>query len=259
MESDNRDVLSKILKYFDSYIFPEWHNLAQIQERVLPEQKLDYGTIRRSLEKLQEQGFVSVTNINDDDKLSVRITAKGKNKIMNEKNKRIFAILQYVNQSNIRRNNNLEESAIATQFDFTKADFSEAFNEMKEKAYVELRENQRGYKIAQDGEIKLNELTLEYGEPGKTKNAKTSKEKETILGLPIAIFWTFMAILFSAIFSAGYFVGKNQKSKEDAMLQLRYETLLDSLSSSNGFVEPTEKQEKTNTSTTGHDSIYKNH
>ncbi|MCX6295882.1 MAG: hypothetical protein NTX97_07415 [Bacteroidetes bacterium] len=174
---NNEEIAIEILKYLAFYTFPEWQNLAIIQERVLPEKELDYGTIRRNLESLKEQGFIDVKDINDDNTLRARITLKGKNKIMNKLEEIKYKILKYLNEHHVRQNSNLTEEAIRDYFYDIKGTtyYNTAFEELSNNKYIDKTSSSTQWQIQQSGIDLLNSINLEKNIEATTNNAEASK------------------------------------------------------------------------------------
>lgn len=84
-----------------------------------------------------------------------------------------YHILKYLNEGHVRKNINLDATALIQQLDYTVPDFKEAFDDLQAKHYIERRDN-GCIKISEDGEIKYNEWHRKLEEKGKQQNKKRS-------------------------------------------------------------------------------------
>lgn len=117
---------------------------------------------------------------------------------MTEKENRIFTILKYLNQGQVRRNQTLTETTLRSQFDFTSYDYDEAFNTIQTNGYIYRRENGQFIAISNDGEIKYNELFDKFRNESSWNFLESAKTYQNVT-IAISIL-TFLISLFGSIF-----------------------------------------------------------
>ncbi len=117
---------------------------------------------------------------------------------MTEKENRIFTILKYLNQGQVRKNQTLTEAILKSQFDFTSQDYNEAFNTIQTGGYIYRRENTQFVAISNDGEIKYNELFDKFRNESSWNFLEAAKTYQAVT-IVISIL-TFLISLLGSIF-----------------------------------------------------------
>jgi hypothetical protein len=170
-------------------------------------------------------------------------------------------VLKFLNKS--RSQNNIT-SVIADSVELTEYDTKAALESLKGKRYIRKNSTKdqealylTAWKIEPDGEKKVNEVakfdTLKHGQD----KPDPKKEKANILsGLSNGGIWTAIVILCSGAYFLGDFFGANRKNKEDAIMEMKYKTLRDSiLSTSIDLNNPNYKKEDRGTGNANNDTI----
>lgn len=174
MTKQDKKILDEILYYISKWDFPEWHNLAQIQKSVLPEEELSYGDIRKSLETMKMDGYVEVIEMNNDLLLRARRTNKGINfskmggysNVSLDMTKDEKEVL--IHLSKVRGVNNTDQ-VISDATGIPKSDVIIATESLKNRDFIydtDTTENQKNmgeksWKIWPDGEKKVARITDE--------------------------------------------------------------------------------------------------
>ena len=141
-------------------------------------------------------------------------------------NKRIYSILQYLNQGNVRQNSSLTDAELKTQFDFTSTEFDSAFKAICDNKYIYRREK-NGIAISEDGERILNEWRTRYELSEISDTTKKTLNLTSVLGLVGTLI----------LFAQGFLMYQQNKLLKDTLdiqkLQYQQQVKQDSLSNLN--------------------------